>query len=120
VRLFDNEDFGYRRITVERPLRLNFTVNEERISRLKEIKAFAKLATSKKRKNSKAAQAEIAEGMNLQKAILSALDSLAPKGVINNRDEFAGTMKDAFKEAKIKVPAALFKAFSWPWPSAPT
>ncbi len=117
VRLFDNEDFGYRRITVERPLRLNFAVNEERISRLKEIKAFAKLATSKKRKNSKAAQAEIAEGMNLQKAILSALDSLAPKGVINNRDEFAGTMKDAFKEAKIKVPAALFKAFSWPWPS---
>jgi len=110
VRLFDNEDFGYRRITVERPLRLNFAVNKERISRLEETKAFTKLATSKKRKNSKAAQAEIAEGLRLQKAILSALDGLAPKGVIKNRDEFAGMMKNAFKEAKIKVPAALFKA----------
>lgn len=110
VRLFDNEDFGYRRITVERPLRLNFAVNKERISRLEETKAFAKLATSKKRKNSKAAQAEIVEGLRLQKAILSALDGPAPKGVIKNRDEFAGMMKNAFKEAKIKVPAALFKA----------
>ncbi len=110
VRLFDNEDFGYRRITVERPLRLNFAVNKERISRLEETKAFAKLATSKKRKNSKAAQAEIAEGLRLQKAILFALDGLAPKGMIKNRDEFAGMMKNAFKEAKIKVPAVLFKA----------
>ena len=112
VRIFDNEAFGYQRITVERPLRLNFKVDEERISRLEETKAFAKLATSKKRKNSKAAQAEIAEGLNLQKAILSALDGLAAKGVIKNREEFAGMMKDAFKEAKIKVkvPAALFKA----------
>ncbi|HEC03374.1 MAG TPA: SAM-dependent DNA methyltransferase, partial [Phycisphaerales bacterium] len=77
VGLFDNEDFGYRRITVERPLRLNFAVNKERISRLEETKAFTKLATSKKRKNSKAAQAEIAEGLNFQKTILSALDGLA-------------------------------------------
>jgi len=110
VRLFDNEDFGYRRITVERPLRLNFAVDKERISRLEETKAFTKLATSKKRKNSKAAQAEIAEGLNFQKTILSALDGLAPKGVTKNRDEFAGMMKNAFKEAGIKVPAALFKA----------
>ena len=110
IRVFDNEDFGYRRITVERPLRLNFAVNKERIASLEETKAFTKLATSKKRKNSKAAQAEIAEGLRLQKAILSALDGLAPKGVIKNRDEFAGMMKNTFKEAKIKVPAALFKA----------
>src|SRR5262249_53009947 len=28
-KLFDNEDFGYRRITVERPLRLRFQITEE-------------------------------------------------------------------------------------------
>lgn len=110
VRLFDNEDFGYLRITVERPLRLNFAVNKERISRLEETKAFTNLATSKKRKDTKAAQTEIAEGLKLQKAILSALYGLARKGVIKNREEFAGMLKDAFKEAKIKVPAVLFKA----------
>ena len=30
---FDNEDFGYWRMTVERPLRLNFCVDDERLER---------------------------------------------------------------------------------------
>ena len=34
VRLFDNRDFGYRRLTVERPLKLNFAVTPERPCRL--------------------------------------------------------------------------------------
>ncbi len=33
VRLFDNQDFGYRRLTVERPLKLNFVVTRERLAR---------------------------------------------------------------------------------------
>ncbi|BBP92324.1 hypothetical protein BsIDN1_59420 [Bacillus safensis] len=45
-----NEDFGYSKITVERPLRLNFQVNEERLARVVEQKGFANLATSKKKK----------------------------------------------------------------------
>jgi type I restriction enzyme M protein len=40
VRIFDNADFGYRKITVERPLRLNFEVTHERVARLWEQKAF--------------------------------------------------------------------------------
>src|SRR5690625_1694514 len=31
VKIFDNEDFGYQKITVERPLRLNFRINEQRM-----------------------------------------------------------------------------------------
>jgi len=110
IRVFDNEDFGYRRITVERPLKLNFAVTEERLSRVKGAKPFINLATSKKRKDTKTAQAEIAEGIKLQKAILSALESLDLKNVVKNREEFVGMMSGAFKEAGIKVPAALFKA----------
>lgn len=110
VRIFDNQDFGYKRITVERPLRLNFAVDKERIERLQETSAFTKLATSKKRKDSAAAQAEIEEGIKLQKAILSALDGLATKGIITNRDQFSEMIKRAFKEAKLAVPAPLFKA----------
>ena len=30
-KIFANEDFGYRKITVERPLRLNFQTSEERL-----------------------------------------------------------------------------------------
>ncbi|MFN8633567.1 MAG: class I SAM-dependent DNA methyltransferase [Chloroflexota bacterium] len=44
VRIFDNEDFGYRKITVERPLRLSFAATPERIARLWEQKAFRELA----------------------------------------------------------------------------
>lgn len=110
VRIFNNADFGYKRITVERPLRLNFAVNSERIERLQETSAFIKLAASNRRKDSAAAQAEIEEGVKLQKAILSALDGLAAKGIIKNRDRFTEMMRRAFKEAKLAVPAPLFKA----------
>ena len=110
IRVFDNEDFGYRRITVERPLRLNFAVNKDRIVRLAETKAFANLSTSKKRKDTKAAQAEIEEGRKLQEGILYALRPLAGKGIVKDRDEFSTRLKSAFKKAEVKVPAALFKA----------
>ncbi len=40
---------GFRKITVERPLRLNFRATPERIVRLEEEKAFQALAQSKKK-----------------------------------------------------------------------
>ncbi|MFH1743620.1 MAG: N-6 DNA methylase, partial [bacterium] len=110
VKIFDNSDFGYQRITVERPLRLNFAVNEERLARLEETKAFANLATSKKRKDTKAAQKEIEEGRSQQEAIRTGLKRLQKEGVVKNRDEFAEMMKAVFKAARLNIPTALFKA----------
>ena len=48
-RIFPTTQFGFRRITVERPLRLNFQASPERIARLEEQKGFENLAKSKKR-----------------------------------------------------------------------
>jgi type I restriction enzyme M protein len=110
VKIFDNEDFGYHRITVERPLRLNFTVNEERLTRLKEDKKFVNLATSKKRKDTAAAEVEIAAGKRKQQEILDALETLEGNRLIKNREQFSALMTDAFKRADISIPAALFKA----------
>ena len=110
VRIFDNNDFGYRRITVERPLRLNFQVNEERLNRLKETNAFTNLATSKKRKDTKAAEAEIAQGKAFQQSILSALDIFTDNGTIKSRKTFSDLLKKVFKESDLKIPAPLFKA----------
>jgi type I restriction enzyme M protein len=76
-KIFDNEDFGYRKITVERPLRLSFAVTPERLAALEASKAFESLATSKKK--GKQAQKEIEEGTALQQALLAALRSL-PSG----------------------------------------
>ena len=110
VKIFENEDFGYRRITVERLLKLNFKADKERLKLVEEAKAFQNLGTSKKRKDSKAALAEIKVGKELQSSILSELESLSAIGIVKNRDEFSAKLKTLFKEAGLKVPIALFKA----------
>jgi len=110
VKIFNNDNFGYRRITVERPLKLNFTVTDERIERLKETSHFVKLATSKKRKDTKAAEVEIEAGKKQQRDILNALKTLSDKGVIKNREVFIDLLKETFKGAGVAVPSALLKA----------
>jgi type I restriction enzyme M protein len=110
VRLFDNRDFGYRRLTVERPLKINFAVTPERLERVGQTPAFVRLATSKKRAGSKAAQAEVAQGLELQKAIIAAISPLTSQGVIKNREIFRGLLKTAFRRARLAIPAPMFKA----------
>src|SRR5438874_13404708 len=60
-KIFDNEDFGYHKITVERPLRLNFQASAERIARLADESGFKNLASSTK-KNPAVRQQEIEAG----------------------------------------------------------
>lgn len=47
VKIFDNEDFGYTKITVERPMQLNYQVTPERLENLYSYAQFKKLAESK-------------------------------------------------------------------------
>jgi type I restriction enzyme M protein len=69
AKIFDNTDFGYHRIVVERPLRLNFQATPERIERLRDESGFAALAKSKKK--GALGEREAEEGRELQKQILS-------------------------------------------------
>ncbi|MEK4137196.1 class I SAM-dependent DNA methyltransferase [Kurthia sp. FSL E2-0154] len=108
VKIFDNEDFGYAKITVERPLRLNFQVSEERLARVVEEKGFANLATSKKKGD--AAHFEIEEGKKLQAQILHVLRTLESDEVYKNREVFTKILKDALAEATIKLGASVLKA----------
>ncbi len=110
VKIFDNSDFGYRRITVERPLKLNFAVTEERLARVQGAGPFVSIATTQKRKDTKAAEAEIAEGRNMQEAILKALRTLEAKGIVKAREEFIEQMKAALKRNGVAVPTPLFKS----------
>jgi type I restriction enzyme M protein len=48
VRIVDYRDFGYRRIKVQRPLRMGIRINADGIERFKVEKAFAKLDTSER------------------------------------------------------------------------
>ncbi|MCP4490615.1 MAG: SAM-dependent DNA methyltransferase, partial [Gammaproteobacteria bacterium] len=117
-KVFDNQDFGYLKIAVERPLRLNFTVDEARINAFKKGSYFQALATSKKRKNQAEMEIEIAAGQVLQAAIKGVLSELQlqfdGKGLIKNRDEFEALIKPAFENAGIRLDATHKKALLAP------
>lgn len=108
---FDNQDFGYLKITVERPLRLNFAVTEERIARFKKTRTFMELAISRKRKDKKKIIEEMLEGEEAQAAILYVLELLKPMfsngQVIKDRTEFEGFVAAEFKAAEITLEGAL-------------
>jgi type I restriction enzyme M protein len=101
-KIFDNADFGYQRITVERPLKLNFEVNKERLERVKELKAFIVLAESKKRKNQAKIAKEEEAGRKLQQSILEAVSTI--KGRFTNQDQFMEQFNSAVKGLSIATP----------------
>lgn len=108
-RIFENREFGFLKVTVERPLRLNFEATTERITRLNEQSAFINLAVSKKRKDAKAAEAEEAEGRALQEAIRAMLRTLAGNGLYKDRGRFEAALEAAAKRAKLKLPTPIKK-----------
>ena len=106
-RVFATSHFGFRRVTVERPLRLNFQAGPERIARLEQERAFLNLTKSKKR--GYAADQEAAQGRRLQESILDLLNSL-PDTVVSDRRAFKGVLDDAAKRAGTKLSAPVRKA----------
>ena len=89
-KVFDNTDLGYRKIAVERPLRLNFAATPERIARLEDEKAFTNLAKCKKRAGPQH-DAEVAGGKSRQELLTTLLEALADQtggAVMRDRDTF--------------------------------
>jgi type I restriction enzyme M protein len=111
-RVFDNEDFGYRRIRVERPLRLNFAATPERIERLQEQKAFAGLTESKK-KSEADQKADRKAGEALQQKIMEAVQAL-PSQVMRDPKRFLPLLEKTLKPLKLKKPVqdAVLKALT--------
>ena len=108
AKIFKTTDFGYRRIQVERPLRLNFQNSEERLQRVQEVKSFQNLATSKKR-DPEAKAKDIKAGKQQQANILTALRSM-PTDLIQDAEVFEANLKKAFQTTGLKLPAPLKKA----------
>jgi len=107
-RIFKTSDFGYRKITVERPLRLNFQASPERIERIQHEKAVVNLSTSKKK--GKAGEEEIEAGKKLRAAILKATKTIDTSEVWKNRNDFVAVLDEALAKVNGKVPAAVKKA----------
>jgi type I restriction enzyme M protein len=117
-KIFDNQDFGYLKITVERPLRLNFAVTVERIDRFQRTTAFVELALSRKRKDTKKIIEEELEGAEAQAAILEVLGGMkgafADGQLVKDRAVFAEQLAAAFAEADISLDAKLQAALLAP------
>ncbi|HEE4952856.1 TPA: SAM-dependent DNA methyltransferase [Klebsiella pneumoniae] len=89
AKIFPSTAFGYRRITVERPLKLAFYPHDtERLANLQTDKAWAKLDDS------------------LQSAILAALTNFTDDKLLS-RDKFKKQFTKALGE--VKLPAPVFK-----------
>lgn len=91
AKIFATTDFGYREIRVERPLRLNFAVSEERLARLKDEKPFLRLDASE--------QAEL----------LDALTAI-PAKLFTSRDAFESALNKALKAKGVKLGGPVRKA----------
>ncbi len=92
-KIFENDDFGYRRIVVERPLRLAFQVSPERLERLEEESAFQALARTKRK--GKAGEQEVAKGQALQAKLLAALGGMGAERVWKSRTDFEKALDGA-------------------------
>ena len=93
-KIFRTTDFGYREIRVERPLKLNFQVSDERLARLADEKAFKKLDPDER------------------EAIIAALKTIGDE-LYRNRDVFEQALNKALRPLKdkdLKLSAPLKKA----------
>lgn len=109
-RIFENREFGFLKVTVERPLRMSFEATPERIAKLDEQTAFANLAKSKKRKDEAVIRREEEEGRKHQDAIRDVLAGLEVNGAYMDRAAFHDDMMEIAKKTKTKIPAPIKKA----------
>ena len=106
-RIFSTTRFGFRKITVERPLRLNFQASDDRIAKLDDQRAFANLARSRLR--GAAGERARAGGRALQDSIRIAL-RLMPDTLYKDREAFVAALDAVVKKAGIKLRAPIRKA----------
>jgi type I restriction enzyme M protein len=107
-RIYPNRFFGYRKVRIERPLRLNFQASPERIARLEEESAFKNLAKSRK-KDKAIREKEEAKGKELQARIREMLTDM-PDTLYRSRPEFVRALKESAQSRHLPLKAPLLKA----------
>lgn len=111
-KVFDNEDFGYHKITVERPLRLNFQASAERIARLDDESGFKNLASSAK-KDPAVREQEIEAGKQRQENIrelLRAFGQATKEKVFKDRKVFLIDLRDLDRVRNVRLSTPELKA----------
>ncbi|MEK4293021.1 type I restriction-modification system subunit M [Paenibacillus sp. FSL R5-0914] len=118
-KIFDLADFGYHKITVEQPLKLNFMISADRINNIYNESAFVKLYDEEaymelsRKKNKKGIDIKKLEawkkGKLLQDDIISVLSQSISDKLYKNREAFLKALKPLFKDMS-EVKAGLWKS----------
>ena len=111
-RVYPTTHFGFRKITVERPLKLDFRASPERIARLEEEKAFANLAVSRRKgaAREEAKEEEAKEAGRAKQAAIRALLRTLPDQLLLDRAVFEAELSRAALEAGITLTAPIRRA----------
>ncbi len=117
-KIFDGIDFGFSKIVIDRPLRLNFAISEDRIQKLINEPNFAKLfdpdvyATLNSKKEKKPSESKKLEalqnGKRIQDQILTILTDNISDKLYCNRNEFITRLKCLFNSVS-EVKGSLLK-----------
>ncbi|MFB4371817.1 MULTISPECIES: N-6 DNA methylase [unclassified Pseudomonas] len=91
-KIFPVEAFGYRRITVERPLRLNFQTSVERIEKVLEEKAIEKMEAPARQR------------------LIEALQAMDASVLHRNREQFSKLLKKSLAAYNVSPSAPELKA----------
>ena len=91
-KIFPIDAFGYRRITVERPLRLNFQTSAERLGKVLEEKALQKLDSA------------------AQQQLTAALQAMDASVLHRNREQFTKLLKKALTAHSVSLSTPELKA----------
>jgi type I restriction enzyme M protein len=118
-KIFDLIDFGYHKITVERPLKLNFMISPDRFVNLYSESTFAKLFNEEEflklneKKDKKSSDIKklkkLVDGKKLQQKIINILNKNISNELYKNRDDFLKILKPLFRNDS-EVKTGLWKA----------
>lgn len=111
-KIFDNSDFGYNKIIINQPLRLNFQATPERIARLEEEVTFKNIASSNKKDEALRIR-EIELGKQRQNLILKLLAVLmedSGKKLYKDRKAFLTDLRELDRQQGVRLTSSELKA----------
>ncbi len=101
VKVLDNDDLGYRKITIDRPLRMKFVISEDGISKVSSDGAFEKTKNGK--------QKTIDPQLPVQDTIMNILSEIKGKE-FKTKSDFDESLSSLFLSKGIKLSATQKKA----------
>lgn len=99
-KIFKNDDFSYREVTIERPLRQNYAADEYRLARLKESRLLSKLSTKDADKLVAAIVSEVGTKVSPKRtAFVTGIEKALEKADVGLRRSSAAKIADELAES---------------------